>query len=544
MATHAEGTAVTAQPAMFVRNATGLVREVKPWQAMAINFITGAPPFVIGIALFGALSGFPGGSFLLAAVLTIPLALSVVYTFGLLTTAMPRSGGDYILVSRTLHPMLGVVSSVCISLSSFLSIAFEALAMVTLGLAPGLLIIGLIDDSSRLQSWSNTVSTSKGWQFVLGTIAIVVAGAAVGAGWTWAKRFMFTLLALSLVGLVIAALIALFTSKSSFISDFNSFAQPITGHPDSYHDTISTAVKNGVDVNHAFSFVKTIPIVGVIAGISIYAYWSTFFAGELRQGNTMQTANRMGMASVGILASVIVFVAIFFHSFGQSFLAAAFGGGLPSQLGTSGAYFVITSAQVNNTLFAVFLVATFVLFWPVILAETSLQPPRTLFAWSFDNIAPKAVATVNARGVPVVATGITIILAVLAYAWAIYVASNFFQVIVYATLIQLITHALVAISAITFPYRRPELYRASVATKEVFGIPLMVVSGCGAILTTIFLYWCFFHYSFFGLADKSSLLLWLGGAVLFGVVWYYGARAIRAREGIQIERAYAEIPPE
>src|SRR5439155_2568462 len=115
VATTQVGTAATAETGMFVRNATGLVREVKPWQAMAINYITGAAPFVIGIALFGALSGFPGGNFLLAAVLTIPLALSVVYTFGLLTTAMPRSGGDYILVSRTLHPMLGVVSSVCIS---------------------------------------------------------------------------------------------------------------------------------------------------------------------------------------------------------------------------------------------------------------------------------------------------------------------------------------------------------------------------------------------------------------------------------------------
>jgi amino acid transporter len=529
---------------MFVRNATGLVREVKPWQAMAINFITGAPPFVIGIALFGALSGFPGGNFLVAIVLTVPLALSVVYTFGLLTTAIPRSGGDYVLVSRTLHPMAGVVSSVCISLSSFLSIAFEALAMVTLGLAPGLLVIGLLDHSSRLQSWADTVATSKGWQFALGTIAIVVAGAAVGAGWTWAKRFMFTLLGLSLVGLGISALIALFTSQGSFAGDFNSFAQPFTHNPDSYHQTINTAVKNGVDVNHAFSFTKTIPIVAVIAGISIYAYWSTFFAGELRQGNTMRTANRMGLASVVILSSVFVCVAIFFHSFGQSFLAAAFGGGLPSQLGTSGAYFVLTSAQVGNTAFAVFLVASFVLFWPVILAETSLQPPRTLFAWSFDGIAPKAVANVTDRGVPLVATVITIVGAVLAYAWAIYVASNFFQVLVYATLIQLITHVLVAISAITFPYRRPELYRASVATKEVAGVPLMVIAGIGAILTTIFLYVCFFHYPFFGLKDKGSLAVWLIGAVAFGVVWYLGARAIRRNQGVNIDRVYADIPPE
>ncbi len=544
MDTEPTGASALPESGLFVRNATGLVREVKPWQAMAINFITGAPPFVIGIGLFGALSGFPGGNFLLAIVLTIPLALSVVYTFGLLTTAIPRSGGDYVLVSRTLHPMLGVISSVCISLSSFLSIAFEAIAMVTLGLAPGLVIIGLVDGSSRIVSWGNTVATSKGWQFFIGTIAIVVAGAAVGAGWTWSKRFMFSLLGLSLVGLGISTLIALFTSNSSFIHDFNSFAQPYTHNPDSYHETINTAVKNGVDVNHAFSFVKTIPMVGIIAGISIYAYWSTFFAGELRQGNTMKTANRMGLASIIILSSVFVCVAILFHSYGQTFLTAAFAGGLPSQLGSSGAYFVLTSAQVNNTIFAVFLVATFVLFWPVILAETALQPPRTLFAWSFDGIAPKAVANVTARGVPLTATVITIILAVAAYFWAIYVASNFFQVIVYATLIQLITHVLVAVSAITFPYRRPELYRASVATRSVFGVPLMVYTGIGAILTTVFLYWCYFHYPFFGLADKGSLFVWLVGAVAFGVIWYLAARYLRAREGVDIDRVYAAIPPE
>ena len=63
---------------------------------------------------------------------------------------------------------------------------------------------------------------------------------------------------------------------------------------------------------------------------------------------------------------------------------------LPNQIGTSAAYFVLSSAQVGNTAFAIFLVASFVLFWPVIMAETTLQPPRTMFAWSFDGIAPSA----------------------------------------------------------------------------------------------------------------------------------------------------------
>ncbi|HEX8854173.1 MAG TPA: amino acid permease [Thermoleophilaceae bacterium] len=544
MATEEVARTTTPQTGLFVRNATGLVREVKPWQAMAINFITGAPPFVIGIALFGALSGFPGGNFLVATLLTIPLALSVVYTFGLLTAAMPRSGGDYVLVSRILHPAAGVVSSVCISLSSFLSIAFEALAMVTLGLAPALLIVGLIGDSGTLVKWSNSVATEHGWQFGLGVVGILAAGIAVGAGWTWAKRFMFGLLGFSLLGLLVSALIALFTSKSSFIGHFNSFAQPITGNPDTYHSVLSTAQKNGVDLSTGFSFSQTIPMVAVVAGISIYAYWSTFFAGELRQGNTMKTANRMGAASALILLSVIVFVAIFFNSFGRQFMTAAFGGGLPDKLGTSGAYFVLTSAQVNGIVFAVFLCLSFVLFWPVIMAETALQPPRTLFAWSFDGIAPKAVTQVSRRGVPLTATIITIVLAIAAYAWAIFISNSFFQVVVYATLIQLITHTLVAISAISFPYRKPELYRASVSAKTVAGIPLVVITGIGAILTTVFLYFCYFHYSFFGLKDKSQLWIWLGGAIAFGLAWYYGARAIRRNEGVNVDRVYAEIPPE
>jgi basic amino acid/polyamine antiporter, APA family len=544
VATDVSRVARPAQPAMFVRNATGLVREVKPWQAMAINFITGAPPFVIGIALFGALAGFPGGNFLLAALLTIPLALGVVYAFGFMTAAIPRSGGDYVIVSRTLHPALGTISASCISLSSFLSMAFEALFFVVAAVAPGLMIIGVVGHHHRLVSWGNTVANSHNWQFGLGSAAIIVAGVAVGAGWTWAKRFMFTLLGFSLLGLVIATLVAWIAGKHTFIGDFNSLAKPYTGNPDTYHATIASAQKNGVNVHPAFSFVKTIPVVAVIASISIYAYWSTFFAGELRQGNSLKTANRMGAASMTILVSVIVFVAIFFHSFGKDFLTAANAGGLSSKLGNSGAYFALSSFQVGNTAFAIFMVLTFVLFWPVIIAETALQPPRTLFAWSFDGIMPRQVAGVTRRGVPLIATVITIAGAIGAFAWAVYVAKNFFQVIAYATLAQLITHTLIGFSAIAFPYRRRALYQASVSAKEVAGIPLSVIAGIGALLTTAFLYWALINYSFFGVKTEANLGYWLGGTVAFGLLWYLGARYVRRTQGIDIDRVYAEIPPE
>jgi amino acid permease len=355
---------------------------------------------------------------------------------------------------------------------------------------------------------------------------------------------MFTLLGFSIVGLIIAALVAWIAGKHTFIGDFNSFAKPITGNPDSYHATIAAAQKNGVNVHPAFNFTKTIPVIAVIASISIYAYWSTFFAGELRQGNTLKTANRMGAASMAILVSVIVFVAIFFHSFGKDFLTAANAGGLSSKLGTSGGYFALSSFQVGNTAFAIFMVLAFVLFWPVIIAETALQPPRTLFAWSFDGIMPKQVAAVTRRGVPLIATVLTIAGAIAAYAWAVYIAKNFFQVIAYATLAQLITHTLIGFSAIAFPYRRRALYQASVAAKEIAGVPLSVIAGIGALLTTAFLYWALINYPFFGVKTEANLGYWLGGTVAFGLLWYLGAKLFRQQQGVDIDRVYAEIPPE
>ena len=73
----------------------------------------------------------------------------------------------------------------------------------------------------------------------------------------------------------------------------------------------------------------------------------------------------------------------------------------------------------------------------------------------------------------------------------------------------------------------------------------MVVAGCGSIFTTVFLYWAYFHYPFFGLVGhKQNLVYWLVGAVAFGLIWYVGAKMVRRGQGVDIDKVYAEIPPE
>jgi hypothetical protein len=45
-------------------------------------------------------------------------------------------------------------------------------------------------------------------------------------------------------------------------------------------------------------------------------------------------------------------------------------------------------------------------------------------------------------------------------------------------------------------------------------------------------------------ATHPIFAVWLGGSVAFGLIWYYGARAIRRGQGVNVDRVYAEIPPE
>ena len=81
-----------------------------------VRLTSGVLVFTLGISvgagLLFALGLFPGGNFYLGLVLILPMTLAYSYAYGLLTAAIPRTGGDYTLISRILHPALGVVATV------------------------------------------------------------------------------------------------------------------------------------------------------------------------------------------------------------------------------------------------------------------------------------------------------------------------------------------------------------------------------------------------------------------------------------------------
>jgi amino acid transporter len=159
-----------------VRNATGLVRGVPGKSSVIINFIPGHPTQTLAAVFFFALTLAPGGNVYVGILLVFPMMLAFAYAFGLLTSMIPRSGGDYMLVSRVVHPVAGLMSSFCMTMAGLLSNAFFGLAFVTVGLGPGFTGIGLIAHNSTLISWGTTISTSHTWEFILGAFMMICSG--------------------------------------------------------------------------------------------------------------------------------------------------------------------------------------------------------------------------------------------------------------------------------------------------------------------------------------------------------------------------------
>lgn len=537
---HATG---VTQSGLFTRGATGLVRGVAPRSSLIMNLIPGHPTQTMAAVLLFALTVGPGGNPFLALLLVVPMTLSFAYSFGLLTQMIPRSGGDYLLVGRVIHPAAGAISVFCMTAAGLLSNAFFALAVTTVGIAPLCAAVGLIGDYPGLVEFGSTVSSSKGWQLFFGFLMFAIAGAIQLGGWRPLLRIQNILFWLVSAALVICGLVALLQSKSSFISNFNSFAEPHTGDAQSYQSTIAAAVDAGVAVSPSFSFSNTLPIIAVFATTAIFSYWSTFVGGELREASTIKTANNMAIGGLVPLAVVALFTAIFFRGYGGDFLRAAQANGLPEGIGAPGTpFFYLSSIGVGSTLYAVVVFLMYIGFWPLITYISSLQQTRAIFAMSFDGVLPQGATRVNSRGCPWLALLLSLLASAVVFIYAVWNQTGFFQILVYALLVQLIAMALVGLSGVLAPRMRPELYRASTSQKSIAGIPLVSIAGAGAILTALFVWWAYLHYDQLGTnADIPKLLFWTVGPAVLGLLFYV---VVRAARGAAADRVYAEIPPE
>lgn len=548
---------------VFVRRASGLVREMSQRDAFFYSLLS------IGISLFWVATApivFPGANIPLGILLAGILAIPVYAVYAMLSSAMPRSGGDYVYQSRILHPSVGF----SLVMNGFVLWSFLYVGLMGFSVAIGWnLVFNLLAAWSGIaifHSFAQWCITNAGYIIIAMAFNVVTVLALIRGLRFYVKVQYLMMVSYVLTNLMYFILLAI-TPHTSFISMINGYAHSVNSTITNYYtSTINSAISKGFKLNQPFSWFATIGIIPMIWGALLWAMWATPLGGEIKKASNLKSQfiqiTSAGLLSAGAMA-LMAWLTI--RTVGYDFLASsAFNslhGLITINIGPLGA--ISYMHQYPLLLLAYFCIPLFIflnifgvlLVWQVCINST-LSPSRIMFSMAFDRLLPSKLVAVNPKYkspvnlilVIFIISTIWLLLIGTTYSTGFPVANMIYGIILAATIPMLFT----SIAAIVFPYRQSvrAIYQASPAAKYKIGkIPLISIAGILSTIlcSTIILYFLIVP-GLWGIGS-SGIRPILGLTAFFAIiigcfVYYFAASFYRKRQGIEVSLAFKEIPPE
>ncbi|MGD0019133.1 MAG: APC family permease [Candidatus Limnocylindrales bacterium] len=533
---------------LFVRQSTGLVREANALDATIFNAVFSAPVgATLAWGVFFALTAFPGSDLVWATIISFIINIPVLLMMALLASSMPRTGGDYVWVSRILSPPAALVSNFGAALSATIGATFWARYFPVFALGPILATLGITFDNSTLIDWGKSFQTDSHWIFVGAMVMVVLMGAILVAGLRTTFRWQNAFWIIASVGTFLAFIVLIFGSHADFVNNFNSVSAKYSS-PDAATLISSAGVTPGSGPN-AGNLDATLPSIFVIMTFMMWNWWSVYLSGELKSA-----ANRARQLSImfGALAWDVIFIVVgvllLFKVTGYDFMVAVNSGASGYAVPTGPWYHFLSSLVYNIPILTFLIVGSF-LFWslPAMVGNTYM-PIRTWFAWSFDRLLPEKLSEVNDRThSPIWAILFEMVLVTLMLIWSI-VSTDFQTWLALGVLAGVVCVVIVGVAAIVFPFRRKDLYQASPANWKIAGVPILFIVAPLSIAVMVFLAWCTWQYPALALAgnpdNRWQIFAFMGMIVVVGLAVYLLSWFFRRRQGIDINLVYKELPPE
>ena len=533
---------------LFVRRSTGLVREASALDAAIFNAVFSAPVgATLAIGVLWALSAFPGADPVWATIIAVVLNVPVLIMMALLASSMPRTGGDYVWVSRILSPPLAMISNFAAALSAMIGATFWARFFPVFALGPILVGLGVFFHNTTLVEWGTNFQTKNEWVFVGGLAMIVSITLILVSGVRTTFRWQNAFWIIATLGTFVAFAAFLFGDASGFTQNLNSLNKDFGGG--TAQDIIAKAGTAGVKPDLG-NLDATLPTVFAIMVFMMWNWWSVYLSGELKSAadrGRQLTVMFGGLVWDGVF--IVIGLLLFFKVVPYDLAAALNTGGNTAYAIPSGPWYQFLAALVQNIpILAVVILGSF-LFWslPAMVGNT-FMPIRSVFAWAFDRLLPEKLAEVNERThspVPAILLVMGLVTAMLA--WSV-LSTDFFTWLALGVEAGVVCVVIVGIAAVMFPSRRPDLYQASPANVRFAGIPVLYIVGPLAILVMLFLVYLTVTYPALALAGKTENLwqipAFMGGIVVVGLILYYGAKMVRRSQGVDVDLVYRELPPE
>lgn len=519
----------------YTRKATGLVRGISTRDSFVMNVA------FINIAL-GALGftlapfAFPGVDLFWSTIVCTGLTVFPTAMYAMLAASMPRSGGDYVFVSRILHPAIGFAAN--FNTTIWMTFFTGILASWVSGFAASssLLTIGTVTNSTTLVEWSATAST-KGWQLGIGLVTIALFTALVAMGTRTTFRVLGIMFAVMIGCQVVALAVLALHSHADFVGAFGKYGN--------YDKLLSDAKTQGFTWPGGSHFSQTLAAMPLFFSSIGYGIVSCYCSGEVKQASRTSMVSMVGAVVFGGLV-IGLFGALSMHVFGSDFLQAIQGlSGTKQYPLTAPPFFYLFVSMLTSNWFILALIGLgFVLAIVANIPPMFMIATRNILAWSFDRMIPSSLADVNQRfASPVKATIVTGLGMASFMTFFIYSPNKWTAWVFTAGIGSLITFLIVSICGIVFPWRRPDIYASSPYRRSIGGVPLItLVSIPSAAFYTLLIYYLLTNDALGANSRNGKIALVIVFCVPLAI--YAIASVVNRRRGFDLSAAHAELPPE
>jgi amino acid transporter len=516
---------------IFTRASSGLVRQVRTddvmfygWQQIALGYI---------IFIVAAWQFYPGASMELATIVATVAGLFIAGCYALLSMVYPRSGGDYVFMSRILHPVVGIVLSMSLVFWQLFYTGVNGAFLAKFGIAPMISSLGVEEHNSGLIDAGNWFSGK--WGLFLGGVLVIGFFSIVqyrGAGMyfkiqRWASYITVVSLLVTFVTLILAS-----TGVLDFHHNFDAAAGA-----GAYDNVIKTAG----DTHHPFSLSQSLFYAAWPAFSLWFAVLSVSFAGEVKDGQRSQLRGMtLAIVTMGVAMTLLMF--LYRMAFGSAFMLASTEV-TPDQFplkaspyvnlytGIAGGNPVLTVVNSLWVLSLLFFVG----------ASSMIVATRSMLAWSLDGIAPKWMSSVSAKfHSPTWALALS---GAIAFVWVCLYAFTDSILVLGGFLGQCIPFMGVCLAAIVFPFRRKREFESSPIAYRWGKVPVISVIGVVALVCVAFVFYRLLVDAAYGANNHLSEVMTIAVTV-FALTWYAAFRVYRARQGADLKGQFSEIPVE
>ena len=537
-----------AKPEVFTRKSSGLVRVMSPYSAFVYNILTMG--LIFPWTYLWAPGALPGGrlvwGILLAMIFEIPIALTYVW----LSTALPRSGGDYVFQSRVFGGGVGfsiVMSGFVIWILQW--VALSGWLLSYLGFAS--LFLGLGGTMGNPSLTAIGVWFTTPWAIIIVSVLnALLAMLLLVSGFKNYVKFQYVMWYATLLSFGLMLYLFFTATPEAFALKLDAFVVASGGAPNFYETALAAAKAANIDLNPPFSLLATV-LVAPIAWTSLQ--WASYSAqqnGEIKGARSFQNQLVIILGSLiatGVLLAVLA--AAFEHAIGTDFLYVAGAGywaGL-EQGKFNGVFLwpnIVANALAGNPIIVVIIALGYILNAFQIVNNCYIGMTRVMVAMSLDRLLPEWVSRVSDRLHTPVNAHLAYFLASIPVILVYNLWGQWTALTLGVTFACGYVFVITSLAGALMPYRAKALYDASPGAAYKLGnIPLVTIFGLiGAIVGGVMVL-MFMLYSALGLTSVLAYQV-VFGVLAVSIIWYFVAKMIQRLRGINVDFAFKEIPPE